>query len=433
MAAHAAALACFVVAAAGAPAPPKLYVCQDRQCVQSASGLPLSECEAACAPPPNANYTCSGGQCVVSARGLPKALCTQVCGGPGPAPPPAGKTIVDLAAATPDLSTLVVALKAGGLVGTLSGQGPFTVFAPTNEAFAALPAGTVTKLLKPENKVQLDDILTYHVVAGDIHAKDLKDQETVTTLEGKDLIVRVDGDGTVFINSAKVITADVNASNGVVHIIDRVLIPAGPAPPPGPKPSPPGPPSPPAPGGGNHCWFRGVSCTEFANDLCRCGEIDAASRMPAAIFEPQNAVALQRYINITVEFYSYTLNGENVGPGPLEVGRCSDIGYKDFAAKENGPWVAGKDLMGPICLQQCKCTYGRTCKDRPDEPDAGFFCSLCGPKYNQPIDITLFNGDCRTKDKAVCVAEEPYECVQGQCRHSPNGEYTKSGCDTRCK
>ena len=111
--------------------------------------------------------------------------CTQVCGGPGPAPAPGGKTIVDLAVATPDLSTLVAALTAGDLVKTLSGQGPFTVFAPTNEAFAALPAGVVPNLLKPENKAQLDDVLTYHVVAGAVRAEDLKDGEQITTVEGK--------------------------------------------------------------------------------------------------------------------------------------------------------------------------------------------------------------------------------------------------------
>ena len=238
MAARAAALACFLATAAAAPQlADKLYACQDQQCVLSARGLPLSECEAVCVPRPNANYTCSGGQCVTSARGLPRAKCTQVCGGPGPAPPPGGKTIVDLAVADPDLSTLVTALKAGGLVGTLSGQGPFTVFAPTNEAFASLPAGVVANLLKPENKAQLVDVLTYHVVAGAVRAKDLKDGEKLKTVEGKELTVRISG-STVFINSAKVTTADVTASNGVVHIIDGVLLPAGPAPQPGPPPPP---------------------------------------------------------------------------------------------------------------------------------------------------------------------------------------------------
>lgn len=135
-----------------------------------------------------------------------------------------GPTIAQLATATPDLSTLVAALQAGSLVDTLNTPGPFTVFAPTNEAFDALPAGTVANLLKPQNKPQLVDILTYHVVQGNVQAKDLKDGQMVTTVEGKKLTVRIAG-GAVFINSAKVTTADVEASNGVVHIIDAVLLP----------------------------------------------------------------------------------------------------------------------------------------------------------------------------------------------------------------
>jgi len=142
-----------------------------------------------------------------------------------PAPtPPGGKTIVELAVATPDLSTLVTALTAAGLVGTLNGVGPFTVFAPTNEAFAALPAGTVANLLKPENKAQLVDILTYHVVSGSVLAKDLSDGEMIATVEGKSVEARVSGND-IFINSARVMTADIAATNGVVHVIDRVLLP----------------------------------------------------------------------------------------------------------------------------------------------------------------------------------------------------------------
>ena len=135
-----------------------------------------------------------------------------------------GQTIAQLATATADLSTLVAALKAGDLVDTLNSPGPFTVFAPTNEAFAALPAGVVANLLKPQNKAQLVDILTYHVVAGSLHAKDLTDGQMITTVEGKSLTVRIAG-RSVFINSAKVTAADNDASNGVVHIIDSVLMP----------------------------------------------------------------------------------------------------------------------------------------------------------------------------------------------------------------
>merc|ERR1719199_1631436 len=96
----------------------------------------------------------------------------------------AAGNIVQLAEATPDLSTLVTAVSAGGLVKTLESPGPFTVFAPTNEAFAALPAGVVSNLLKPENKEKLDDVLTYHVVSGAVHAKDLSDGEVINTVEG---------------------------------------------------------------------------------------------------------------------------------------------------------------------------------------------------------------------------------------------------------
>ena len=129
------------------------------------------------------------------------------------------KNIVDLAIATPDLSTLVAALKAADLVPTLTGITKYTVFAPTNEAFAALPAGVLADLLKPENKAQLVDILTYHVAAGDVQSKDLTDMEMITTVEGKNVTARVSSDG-IFINSAKVTAADNEASNGVVHIID---------------------------------------------------------------------------------------------------------------------------------------------------------------------------------------------------------------------
>jgi len=157
---------------------------------------------------------------------------------PTPVPAPASKTIVDIAAATPDLSTLVTALSAGGLVPTLESPGPFTVFAPTNEAFSALPAGVVANLLKPENKKQLDDVLTYHVVSGAaVHAKDLSDGQVIKTVEGKTLLATVNKTG-VFINDAQVTTADVDASNGVVHIINAVLLPAAPtAPTPVPAPT----------------------------------------------------------------------------------------------------------------------------------------------------------------------------------------------------
>ena len=138
------------------------------------------------------------------------------------------QNIVQLAASVPDLSILVELVVAGGLNGTLSGSGPFTVFAPSNEAFNALGNATLQKLLDPANKALLVDILTYHVVSADIHSKDLHDGETAATVEGDDVTVHING-GSVFINDAKVVLADVDATNGVVHVVDKVLqIPAPP-------------------------------------------------------------------------------------------------------------------------------------------------------------------------------------------------------------
>eukprot|EP00729_Bicosta_minor_P018015 gene18015-18080_t len=137
---------------------------------------------------------------------------------------PSTSTIVELAVATPALSTLVAAVTAGDLVGTLSSVGPFTIFAPANDAFNALPAGEVTRLLLAENKAELVAILTYHVVVGTTFAGDLTDGETLTTVEGTSLKVTISGSN-VYINGAKVTIADIGASNGGVHMIDGVLVP----------------------------------------------------------------------------------------------------------------------------------------------------------------------------------------------------------------
>ncbi len=136
------------------------------------------------------------------------------------------KDIVDTAVAAGDFNTLVTAVKAAGLVATLKGEGPFTVFAPTDAAFAALPAGTVEALLKPEHKAKLVAILKYHVVSGKVMAKQAitLDGKSVETVEGRKINVAVKS-GKVIINGATVIMADVKASNGVVHVIDKVLLP----------------------------------------------------------------------------------------------------------------------------------------------------------------------------------------------------------------
>ena len=139
-------------------------------------------------------------------------------------PVEAPKTVVDIAVGSPDHTTLVAAVSAAGLVETLNGAGPFTVFAPTNAAFAALPEGTVESLLLPENKDQLTGILTYHVVAGNVMAANLSDGQVVTTLNGQDLKVSIAA-GKVMINGATVTAADLAGSNGVVHVLDTVLLP----------------------------------------------------------------------------------------------------------------------------------------------------------------------------------------------------------------
>lgn len=132
--------------------------------------------------------------------------------------------IVDLAVQTEFLSTLVAAVKAGDLVGVLKGDGPFTVFAPTNDAFAKLPAGTVENLLKPENKAQLVAVLTYHVVPGKVYSKDLKNGMKAKTAQGSEVTITLK-DGKAMVNNATVTVADIEASNGVVHVIDTVILP----------------------------------------------------------------------------------------------------------------------------------------------------------------------------------------------------------------
>jgi len=128
-----------------------------------------------------------------------------------------------VAVATTDCKTLAAAVKAAGLVETLQGKGPFTVFAPTDAAFAAIQS-EVDKLLKPENKSKLSKILTYHVVSGKLKASDLKDGEELTTVEGGKLKVTVK-EGKVTVGGANVATADIAASNGLIHVIDKVLLP----------------------------------------------------------------------------------------------------------------------------------------------------------------------------------------------------------------
>ena len=139
-------------------------------------------------------------------------------------------TVVDVAASTDDFSTLVTAVEAAGLAETLNGDGPFTVFAPVNDAFAALPAGTLDTLLLPENEDQLKAVLTYHVVPEEAMSDDLSDGMTITTVQGQPLTVGVSDTGVTLTdaggNAVSVVQADIEAGNGVVHVIDGVLLPA---------------------------------------------------------------------------------------------------------------------------------------------------------------------------------------------------------------
>ncbi len=134
------------------------------------------------------------------------------------------KTVVEVAVQTEGFKTLVAAVKAAGLAETLSGDGPFTVFAPTDEAFAKLPKGTIEDLLKPENKAKLASILTYHVVAGKVDSKAVVKLTEAKTVEGSEIKIAVK-DGTVMINKAKVIKADIPCKNGIIHVIDSVILP----------------------------------------------------------------------------------------------------------------------------------------------------------------------------------------------------------------
>lgn len=173
----------------------------------------------------------------IASAGLLFSVSSQAQNGtPGATPAPSVKepamskpmkkkpTIVDIALKGKQFSTLVAALKAADLVDTLAGDGPFTVFAPTNAAFAKLPKGTVANLLKPENKEKLKQILTYHVVSGAVPSSKLKNGQKVVTVEGASISVHIKR-GQVKVNNATVTTANIKASNGIIHVIDRVIMP----------------------------------------------------------------------------------------------------------------------------------------------------------------------------------------------------------------
>jgi len=285
---------------------------------------------------------------------------------PAAPPTPASKNIVELAASVPDLSTLVTALKAGKLTGALTGKGPFTVFAPTNEAFARLSKATLDYLLDPKNVKELQEVLELHVIAGAaLKSTDLKPVNQEASLEGEKLLifandghVRVNPEGTMqFVN---VVKADNEASNGVVHIIDSVLIPKGFI---GPDTAP-------------NCTKSGCifSYTNYQNvEQGRCGEVDAAPRMPADIWNDQRAK--DEYVRDTVAFFGVRLvQAPCQRPGWIQSG----------SATVN--WTSPL-LMRVTCDTHCNCIYPK-CPDVPDKPP--MYCSLCGPKFNAPIEVKFW-------------------------------------------
>jgi len=158
---------------------------------------------------------------VVAAVAAALSLSLGVLAGPKPEP---AKDIVDTAVAAGSFKTLTAALQAAGLVDTLKSKGPFTVFAPTDEAFAKLPKGTVEDLLKPENKAKLVSILTYHVVPGEVLASQVIKMNSAKTVDGESLTIKVES-GAVMVDNAKVTKTDILCSNGVIHVIDSVMLP----------------------------------------------------------------------------------------------------------------------------------------------------------------------------------------------------------------
>jgi len=313
-----------------------------------------------------------------------------------PLAPSNNLTIVQLVEALPELSTLLTALKAANLTGVLSGPGPFTIFAPTDEAFAALLPARLNSLIEPcliepcdhgtppvrhsPNIEELQAVLQYHVIDSSVYSKNLRDRKRIETLEGESVEVSLRSNG-AFVDRSRVVKADFAASNGVVHTIDKVLEPLG----------------------INHLYFR------YITGDYNCGQVDAGPRMPSAIFDTQNAQYLQEYIDAVLAFSWDT-------PYPwrkLELGTCGAASreYVDVVPvpvpcqKIEGPfpgrlsngtinWAPTK-LMQPICVDLCDCNYGSSdpstdCTDVPDNPLAGKWCSLCGPKFNEPINIDCF-------------------------------------------
>ena len=384
-------------------------------------------------------YVCRGSQCVLDSRGLPLEECARVCGippaPPAPAPDPeGGLDIVQLAESVGELSFLATLIEGAGLAKTLSGPGPFTVFAPTNDAFAALPYSYTASLLDPANLTNLEALLGFHVAPGIFDLKNLTNGLQIKTVEGDPLQVAVfhqqnpkadgvyignppprpnDVAGDVKLTGYGTSSGPTNASNGLVYTIGGLLVP------PGANPIPPRDHTADPYGFDRQDILR--ACTNksclfsFTNAPggC-CGEVDAAPRMPPDIWSDPSAVV--EYVRLTTTF-SNTVPKTLPPDAPcisklgcpsrelLTLGSCTGGEFHRNWVRDGNrsiDWFAG---FANWCSARCGCgipgpdgirnagsrVAQKPCEDVPDEPAVHRFCSICGPRYNAPIDVQLYH------------------------------------------
>jgi uncharacterized surface protein with fasciclin (FAS1) repeats len=297
-------------------------------------------------------------------------------------PPPPKQNLLGLIGSVPELSTLYALINATALTAEFALHGHLTVFAPTNEAFAALPTGTVEHLLQclttapcGRNHKELGYLLQYHLIGtAAIYYHDLHNYERIRTAAQSTEVTLVDGspvydvgesveitlrsNGAVFVNEARVQQLngpDNAAHNGVLHIIDKVLHPRKPR--------------------GNHLYFRDTA-------LGHCGLVDAGPRMSAAVFNPNNQEFMMHYINVTVAW--------SWGGLGLQVGQCSELGLNTpIPCPSNSIEWAPPELMRPLCEERCNCDFP-DCHGR-DNWRTGHLCPLCGPRFNEPIEVQCYH------------------------------------------
>jgi uncharacterized surface protein with fasciclin (FAS1) repeats len=369
-------LACLVLGIDAVPrdgsvgSAPTLYACSNQQCVPSRQGAPLSVCEAACVPPPT-------------------------------------QTIAQLAKSNPSLLFLDTLLESAGLAGALSGPGPFTVLAPTNGAFGTFD---LNSLLGLRNRQTLRKVLGYHVIKGAFRPADLAGGLLLDTLEGDQLQAIVRGgvqlSGTYIgpprtnpndvTNTIKVsgrgAVGMVRATNGVVYTIPTVFLP--------PDTFPPRVPSPRGTFSGctkKSCIFSAYTPRQptTPSPFACCIQADAAPRMSPEIFD--NPVAVAAYVQITQQ-----LSNLVVGRGNMVNAPCPGPNYRPAPnATLQVDWSEG---FGPWCRARCGCGgLLNPCKDVPDDPSTNTYCSLCGPKYNAPLEVQVLTVKGASIQAAQCV------------------------------